>query len=211
MAIFTPDFEIILQRATDEERRFAKEIQALSDDYEVYYQPPTELAHVDFAILKRGAGLFLVEVSGSTLENLEVKEFQGHEYYVSPGVKGKLLSPLDAILAYKDQFYNLLSEDLFRMNIDRNLVGTYGLIQTGVFLPNATLDRLKELYSNNPRLDQRLYGRDARNRYTWVFVQTTDDWMRAKIEATEPYETMTSMRNVDKTANGNILIWESVQ
>ncbi len=28
---------------------------------------------------------------------------------------------------------------------------------------------------------------------------------------TEPYETMTSMRNVDKTANGNILIWESVQ
>ncbi len=28
---------------------------------------------------------------------------------------------------------------------------------------------------------------------------------------TEPYETMTSMRNVEKTANGNILIWEKKQ
>lgn len=183
MAIFTPDLDTIHHRASDAEWQFVERIQAFNDDYEVFYQPPTEFAHVDFAILKRGAGLFLVEVSGSTFENIEVKEDQGHEYYMSPGIEGKLLSPLDAVLTYKDQFYNLLSEELFRLNIDQNIDGTYGLIQTGVFLPNVTLERLKTLYNNNPRLNQRLYGRDAESRFTWIFVQTTEDWMRARIAA----------------------------
>ena len=180
---FVPDIEIIRKRATQEEKAFLEIIKDLGDEYEVFYQPPTELAHVDFAILKRGAGLFIVEVYSGTLEGIEVKtDPKNHEYYVIEGTETKLLSPFQAVLSYKDEFYNLLSEELFNLSLKEESSKAYGLVQTAVYFPNTTLNKLTDLYNGNARLDRRKYGKSANARYTWAFVENTDDWIRAIIE-----------------------------
>lgn len=177
MASFIPDIEIVKGLATEEEKKLIGILEGLGADYEVFYQPPTQIAHADVAVLKQGAGMMLIEVYDADISGIEVKNENGHEYYISPVYVGKRISPFSAVLSYKKEFYNLLSEELFNASIGNENNNQFGLIKTAVYMPNSTLSNLINVYKGNDNLDRRKY-----QKYTWAFVDTTDGWTRQKIE-----------------------------
>ena len=120
----------------------------------------------------------LIEIYDTDISGIKVEiDDNGNEYYISPVYCGKRISPFRAVIGYKFEFYNLLSEELFNASINTDNNGNYGLVHTAVYLPNSSLKGLQEAYKGNSILDRRLY-----DHYTWAFVENTDGWIKQQIE-----------------------------
>lgn len=66
MAVFYPSFNEIMnncmEKPTEGELDLLKELQSLSDDFEIYFQAHINLAHPDIVILKKGCGALIIKV-----------------------------------------------------------------------------------------------------------------------------------------------------
>ncbi|MFD2247210.1 nuclease-related domain-containing DEAD/DEAH box helicase [Pontibacter ruber] len=119
MAIFYPSLEKINELKVKPEPgewyllNFLKII--LSNAYEVFFNPFLNGDRPDIVILKKGAGILIIEVKDWEFRHYSINERKKWE------VKGKnsafIKSPIDQVLQYKQNIYNLHIEDLLYKKI----------------------------------------------------------------------------------------------
>ncbi len=192
-ATFIPPLPIIESIATQDELSFINALKDLDEGFEVYYQPVTNIAHIDIAILRRGAGMVLVEISPVDISNCEVVDENGREYYKQGETGSKKLSPFEMVMDYKNEFYDSLSRPLFGHMYVHKQTKYFGLIRTAVYMPHSSFDALKKAYEITERVNEyRMYGK-AKDKYIRAFVGCDADWIRSKIE---------NALSLDKNADG---------
>ncbi len=141
MAILNPELSIIekLRPApTEGELHLLKFLETnLSDDYEVYFQPYLNGDMPDIVIMRKGSGVYIIEVKDYNLELYE----RGPSYWtVKTGQlnnsRQKIPSPIQQVLRYKENLFNLHIEGL----LDRKIKDFrhWGVVNCGLYFHNAT-------------------------------------------------------------------------
>ena len=147
MAILSPEIAIIekLRPAPTEGElhllKFLKE--NLSNDYEVYFQPFLNGDMPDIVIMRKGSGVFIIEVKDYNLDLYErgpsywtVKTGQFH------GSRQKIPSPIQQVLRYKENLFNLHIEGL----LDRKIKDFkhWGIVNCGLYFHKATTHEIND-------------------------------------------------------------------
>jgi hypothetical protein len=137
MAILEPKLEVIkrqkVQPTEGEWKLLNFLLEKLDDTYEIYYQPFLNGDNPDFALMRKGSGVLLIEVKDWNLDH----------YYVDSKNKWRLVkddtfikSPLNQVETYKDNLYQLHSEELFlRSVMNKN---NWAIVNCAVYFHNAT-------------------------------------------------------------------------
>ena len=118
MAILSPTIEVIkrqkVQPTEGEWTLMNFLLENLDNTYEICYQPYLNGDNPDFAIIRKGSGVLLIEV----------KDWNLNHYYIDEQKKWKLLknntqikSPLNQVENYKSNLFHLHLEDLFKKSI----------------------------------------------------------------------------------------------
>jgi len=143
MAILEPKLETIKRQKvqpTDGEWKLLNFLlEKLDDTYEVYYQPFLNGDNPDFAIMRKGSGVLLIEV----------KDWDLDHYYIDDRTKWHLIkddtfikSPLNQVEAYKDNLFQLHSEELFLRNVENK--NNWATVNCAVYFHNATQQKLSD-------------------------------------------------------------------
>ncbi len=118
MAILSPTIEIIKRQKiqpTDGEWALLNFLLSnLDDTYEIYYQPYLNGDNPDFAIMRKGSGVLIIEV----------KDWNLNHYYIDEKTKWRLKkdstpikSPFNQVENYKSNLFHLHLEELFKKSI----------------------------------------------------------------------------------------------
>lgn len=143
MALLSPTLEIInrqkVQPTPGERKLLEFLLETLDDSYEIYFQPFLNGDNPDFAIMRKGSGLLLIEVKDWNLEH----------YYLDKNTKWRLKkndailkSPLNQVESYKENLFHLHIEELFRKNISNK--NHWATVNCAVYFHNATRHDLSE-------------------------------------------------------------------
>ena len=141
MAILSPTIEVIKrQKVQPTEGEWALLnflLENLDDKYEIYYQPYLNGDNPDFAIMRKGSGVLLIEV----------KDWNLNHYYVDEKTKWRLLkdntpikSPLNQVENYKSNLFHLHLEALFKKSIKSK--NHWATVNCAVYFHNATEQNL---------------------------------------------------------------------
>lgn len=136
MAILHPELKIIKQQKVSPTAgewtllRFL--LNSLDNSYEIFYQPFLNGDNPDFAVLKKGSGLLLIEV----------KDWKLVHYYCDEQSKWRLRkdhtfikSPFSQVETYKENLFNLHSKELhYKKIVSKNAWGT---VSCAVYFHNA--------------------------------------------------------------------------
>lgn len=113
MAILYPPLDAIQRLKvppTHGERKLLEVLlQKLGDEYEIFFQPFVNGDNPDFAILKKGGGVILIEVKDWKLDHYGIKE--NFEWILKKNEK-HIKSPFEQLKQYKDNLYHLQIEGL---------------------------------------------------------------------------------------------------
>jgi hypothetical protein len=128
----------------------------LDDSYEVYFQPFLNGDNPDFAIMRKGSGVLLIEVKDWNLES----------YYLDEKTRWRLKkdntfikSPLHQVDNYKENLFQLHIEELFYKNI-RNK-NHWATVNCAVYFHNATQEQLNNFLIEGFQIDSK--EKDYRN------------------------------------------------
>lgn len=143
MAILDPSIEAIKRQKvqpTDGEWALLNFlIETLDDTYEVFFQPFLDGDNPDFAIMRRGSGLLIIEV----------KDWQLPAYHIDDSEEWTLKkdgtvikSPLKQVEKYKDNLFKLHSDVLFSRSIKDKK--NWATVNCAVYFHNATNNELSE-------------------------------------------------------------------
>jgi hypothetical protein len=141
MALLSPILEVIkrqkVQPTVGEWTLLNFLLDNLDDTYEIYFQPFLNGDNPDFAIMRKGSGVLLIEV----------KDWNLQHYYVDEDTKWRLnkddtfiLSPLQQVENYKDNLFKLHIEELFLKNIKNK--NHWATVNCAVYFHNATEQQL---------------------------------------------------------------------
>jgi hypothetical protein len=147
MAILSPSIEVInRQKVKPTEGELALLdflLKNLDDTYEIYFQPFLNGDNPDFAIMRKGSGVLLIEV----------KDWNLQHYYVDDKTKWRLLkddtyikSPLQQVDNYKENLFKLHLEDLFFKNIQNK--NHWATVSCAVYFHNASEQQLTDFLLN---------------------------------------------------------------
>lgn len=121
----------------------------LDDTYEIYYQPYLNGDNPDFALMRKGSGVLLIEV----------KDWNLKHYYVDDKTKWRLLkdntfikSPLNQVENYKSNLFHLHLEELFSKNIKNK--NHWATVNCAVYFHNATEQSLSSFLLDNFKKDE---------------------------------------------------------
>ncbi|WP_035644203.1 nuclease-related domain-containing DEAD/DEAH box helicase [Flavobacterium sp. ASV13] len=137
MAILSPTIEVIkrqkVQPTEGEWTMLNFLLENLDDTYEICYQPYLNGDNPDFAIMRKGSGVLLVEV----------KDWNLNHYYIDEKTKWRLQkdntpikSPLNQVENYKSNLFHLHLEDLFRKSIKSK--NHWATVNCAVYFHKAT-------------------------------------------------------------------------
>lgn len=118
MAKLSPSLDVIerqKEKPTEGEKTLLNFLlTSLDDSYEIFYQPFLNGDRPDFAIMRKGSGVLLIEV----------KDWELIHYYIDDRTKWRLRqdgtvlkSPLKQVDNYKDNLFHLHIEELFQKSI----------------------------------------------------------------------------------------------
>ncbi len=144
--------------------------QVLDDSFEVYFNPYMNGDRPDVVIMKKGQGVFIIEVKDYKLENYELDEKKNwkvknrnHGYNIK--------SPISQVLKYKDNLFELHIENLLEMKIKD--IRSFNIVSCAVYFHNATKKELADFLIGPFKHDIRyldflkynidLIGRDSLN------------------------------------------------
>ena len=144
--------------------------QVLDDSFEVYFNPYMNGDRPDVVIMKKGQGVFIIEVKDYNLENYELDEKKNwkvknrnHDYNIK--------SPISQVLKYKDNLFELHIENLLEMKIKD--IRSFNIVSCAVYFHNATKKELEDFLIEPFKHDIRyldflkynidLIGRDSLN------------------------------------------------
>ena len=141
MAIFSPTIEVIkrqkVQPTEGEWTLLNFLLNNLDDTYEIYYQPYLNGDNPDFAIMRKGSGVLLIEV----------KDWNLNHYYVDEKTKWRLQkdntfikSPLNQVENYKSNLFHLHLEELFKKSIKSK--NHWATVNCAVYFHKATEQNL---------------------------------------------------------------------
>lgn len=136
MAKLSPTIDVIERqkvKPTDGERALLTFLlNNLDDSYEIFYQPFLNGDNPDFAIMRKGSGVLLIEVKDWTLDH----------YYIDDKTKWRLRkddtilkSPLKQVDNYKDNLFHLHLEELFQRSIRSK--NHWATVNCAVYFHNA--------------------------------------------------------------------------
>lgn len=148
MATLEPKIEIIkrqkVQPTEGEWKLLNFLLEKLDNTYEIYYQPFLNGDNPDFAIMRKGSGVLLIEVKDWNLDH----------YYVDDRTKWRLVkddtyikSPLNQVETYKDNLFQLHSEELFLRSVKNK--NNWATVNCAVYFHNATQQELNNFLLND--------------------------------------------------------------
>lgn len=118
MAVFIPSRDEINKlkvQPTDGERTLLDALERILDDsYEVYFNPYLNGDRPDVLIMRKGHGVLIIEVKDWNLSNYYLDEKKKWHYKGNDAV---VKSPLDQVLKYKENLFNLHIPELLEMRI----------------------------------------------------------------------------------------------
>lgn len=118
MAIFYPTIEKINKfkvQPTDGERALLNFLERnLDDSFEVYFNPFLNGDRPDVLIMRKGYGVMVIEVKDWNLDNFQLNEKRKWIYTPNNSV---VKSPIDQVLKYKNNLYDLHVADLLQVKI----------------------------------------------------------------------------------------------
>ena len=118
MAIFYPCIEEINQfkvQPTDGERFLLNFLErTLDDSFEIYFNPFLNGDRPDILIMRKGYGVMVIEVKDWNLDNFQLNEKKKWVYTPNNSV---VKSPIDQVLKYKNNLFNLHVADLLQVKI----------------------------------------------------------------------------------------------
>lgn len=141
MAKLSPAIEVIkrqkVQPTAGEWTLLKFLLENLDDNYEIYFQPYLNGDNPDFAIMRKGSGVLIIEV----------KDWNLCHYYIDENTKWKLIkdntiikSPLNQVDNYKSNLFHLHLEELFNRNINNK--NYWATVNCAVYFHNATEENL---------------------------------------------------------------------
>jgi len=118
MAIFYPTIEKINQfkvQPTDGERALLGFLErTLDDSFEVYFNPFLNGDRPDVLIMRKGYGVMVIEVKDWNLDNFQLNEKRKWVYTPNNSI---VKSPIDQVLKYKNNLFDLHVADLLQVKI----------------------------------------------------------------------------------------------
>lgn len=115
----------------------------LDDTYEIYFQPYINGDNPDFAIMRKGSGVLLIEV----------KDWDLNHYYIDTETKWRLFknnalikSPLNQVENYKSNLFNLHIDELFNRNIQNK--NCWATVNCAIYFHNASEQQLSNFILN---------------------------------------------------------------
>lgn len=113
MAIIYPDIEIIKSGRLKPEPGEMYLLQFFSDNfdesYEVFFQPFLNGDRPDIILMRKGHGVMIIEVKDWNLKHYHLDEKRKWRLNLNNAF---IKSPIDQVLQYKDNLYNLHIENL---------------------------------------------------------------------------------------------------
>ena len=165
MAVFYPTLEQIkndkMEKHTAGEMSLLKELTALPDDFNVYFQPHINFAHPDVVIESAGRGILIIEVKDWDLSAYHFHEGHRRDKFgyltVQGGNDAHLSTPFEQVQSYKDELYELLSSELCAAYLQNERVTSegekknvlYGVVRVGVYFTGASAKTVQETFSDN--------------------------------------------------------------
>lgn len=144
MAIFYPTIERINQfkvQPTDGERTLLNFLErTLDDSFEVYFNPFLNGDRPDVLIMRKGYGVMVIEVKDWNLENFQLNEKRKWVYTPNNSV---VKSPIDQVLKYKHNLFDLHVADLLQLKIKdfRN----FNIVSCAVYFHRASKSYLEDM------------------------------------------------------------------
>lgn len=148
MAILYPQIDLIQRQKvqpTEGELTLLNFLMAnLDDSYEIFYQPFLNGDNPDFAIMRKGSGVLLIEV----------KDWELKHYYIDGDTNWhlqkddtRIKSPLSQVDNYKWNLFYLHIEELFQRKIENN--NLWVVVNCAVYFHNAKEIELNEFLLGN--------------------------------------------------------------
>lgn len=120
MAIFYPSFDIINKLKvppTEGERTLLLFLQSVLDDsFEVFFNPYLNGDRPDVIIMRKGYGVMIIEVKDWNLDNFKLND--KYEWVYAPNNSVIKKSPIEQVLKYKRNLFDLHVENLLLMKIN---------------------------------------------------------------------------------------------
>lgn len=198
MAILNPPYETIKklrQRPTIGEWFLLDFlIRNLDDSFEIFFQPFLNGDIPDIILMKKGSGVYIIEVKDWDLSLYGIDEKNKRNWYVKTKNNDQIIgSPIQQVYRYKENLYNLHIPDLLEKWIrDPRLLR---IVNCGVYFHNATTTFVNSMVKKEFDLDIRnpdrfqsylrflsyfdLFGKDALNptRFNEIL---TNRWMNRR-------------------------------
>lgn len=152
MAILEPGLDVIkrqkVQPTKGEWTLLNFLLKNLDNTYEIFYQPFLNGDNPDFAIMRKGSGVLLIEVKDWVLDH----------YYCDKSTKWRLIkddtiikSPLSQVENYKNNLFQLHSEELFVRNVKSK--NNWATVNCAVYFHNSSEENLNSFLLNDFQSD----------------------------------------------------------
>ena len=154
MAIFYPTIEKINQfkvQPTDGERALLSFLErTLDDSFEVYFNPFLNGDRPDVLIMRKGYGVMVIEVKDWNLDNFQLNEKRKWVYIPNNSV---VKSPIDQVLKYKNNLFDLHVADLLQVKIKdfRN----FNIVSCAVYFHCANKSYLEKMLVSPYKEDEK--------------------------------------------------------
>lgn len=143
MAKFYPDFEIIKNSKvspTEGEMHLLEFLKEnYNDEYEVYFNPYMNGDRPDIIIMRRGGGVFIIEVKDWELNSYELND---KKQWIVKYNGAKTKSPIQQVLKYKENLYELHIPNLLEKKIKD--IRNFNIVCCAVYFHNATQNDLQD-------------------------------------------------------------------
>ena len=141
MALLFPSFEVLERqkvKLTEGESRLLKYLQdSLDDSFEIYSQPFLNGDRPDIIIIRKGSGVLIIEVKDWNLNHYSID--QRGKWIVNNSVKR---SPIEQVLTYKENLYNLHIANLLEKNIKEPK--HWGIVNCAVYFHCENTERVND-------------------------------------------------------------------
>lgn len=174
MATFYPalnEIQRLMVPPTNGERMLLRFLDSLlGDPFEVFFQPHLNGSHPDFVILRKGYGVFIIEVKDWTLSLYAMNDSKSWSVKTGTHQRALIKSPVEQINKYRKDCHDLYLREFYnRACFDKRM---FGLIGTGLFFSQATREDIIRFEMNNqpfPKYMQ-VFGQDSLTRDCFIRI-----------------------------------------
>lgn len=158
MALFIPSIDTILRfkvKPTDGELTLLRHLErTLDDSYEVFFNPYLNGDRPDIIILRKGHGVLIIEVKDWILSHHHIDE-RKKWHVVNPhnGEDSVEKSPIDQVLKYKENLFDLHIDSLLNLKIQN--IKNFNIVGCAVYFHKANEDEVNSLIVTPFKEDRR--------------------------------------------------------